>query len=74
MRRENCAGTPLRCSDAARTILSPRHFVAVRKTSGGPAPGDVPAIVASDAELQADQDWWKDATNALRQAETKLAT
>jgi argininosuccinate lyase len=68
-------GTPLQYSDdALEQILSPRHFVAVRKTSGGPAPEVTsPAIVASNAELQADRDWWKDATNALRQAETKLS-
>ena len=68
-------GAPLQYSDAElEKILSPRHFVDVRKTIGGPAPEMTSqAIAASGAELERDQEWWREATNALRQAETKLS-
>ena len=68
-------GTPIQYSDVELdTILSPRHFVDVRKTSGGPAPEvTAQAIATSGNQLQADQGWCHDATNGLRLAEKKLA-
>jgi argininosuccinate lyase len=68
-------GTPLQYpDDALERILSPRHFVDVRKTAGGPAPEVTSqAIVASATQLKSDQEWCREATDALRQAETKLS-
>jgi argininosuccinate lyase len=55
-------------------ILSPRHFVDVRKTLGGPAPGETArAAAASRQTLDADQAWWSSATDALAAAERRLA-
>jgi len=68
-------GSPLSYSDAALvTILSPRHFVEVRKTDGGPAPEQTArAGRASRQQLDADEGRWKGATAALAAAERKLA-
>lgn len=68
-------GTPLTYSDAAlATILSPRHFVNVRRTPGGPAPEQTArAIAASRAALRQDQAWWTETTEALTSAERGLA-
>jgi hypothetical protein len=56
------------------TILSPRHFVEIRKTFGGPAPEETGrAAKASRARLDADQMWWTGATDALAKAEQTLA-
>ena len=67
-------GAPLVYSDEALAeILSPRHFVNVRRTLGGPAPEQTArAAEASRAELAADELWWKKATNALADAERRL--
>jgi argininosuccinate lyase len=67
-------GSPLAYSDARLTeILSPRHFVNVRKTFGGPAPEETArAAKASHQQLEADDAWWTNATNALADAERKL--
>jgi argininosuccinate lyase len=68
------AGTPLTYTDAAlATILSPRHFVNVRRTWGGPAPEET-ARAASVARAQLDDDraWAGGATAALRSAELRL--
>jgi argininosuccinate lyase len=55
-------------------ILSPRHFVAVRKTPGGPAPEETArAARASRQLLEADEAWWTSATSALADAERKRA-
>ncbi|HET9831662.1 MAG TPA: argininosuccinate lyase [Vicinamibacterales bacterium] len=60
--------------DTLAQILSPRHFVDVRKTVGGPAPEATShALAVSSDQLQVDQDWWRDATNALTLAEKELA-
>ena len=69
------AGRPLVYTEAALDkILSPRHFVAVRKTFGGPAPEETArAAGVSRAGLDADQAWWKSATDALVHAERELA-
>ena len=68
-------GHPLTYSDEALAeILSPRHFVNVRRTPGGPAPEETArAIAASRATLAADREWWGHATAALTAAEQRLA-
>jgi argininosuccinate lyase len=68
-------GAPLEYSDAAVTeMLSPRHFVEVRRTLGGPAPEETArAIAVSRAHLDADETWWKTASSALVSAEHRLA-
>ena len=68
-------GTPVVYSDAALAeILSPRHFVAVRRTHGGPAPEETArAAAASRQLLGADEAWWEQATNALAAADRRLA-
>jgi argininosuccinate lyase len=67
-------GAPLSYSDEAlATILSPRHFVEVRQTPGGPAPEQTArASAAARAQLAADRAWWDRATNALTAAERRL--
>ena len=68
-------GTPVVYSDAALAeILSPRHFVAVRRTHGGPAPEETArAAAASQQLLGTDEAWWEQATNALADADRRLA-
>lgn len=68
-------GSPIRYSDEElAVILSPRHFVSVRRTWGGPAPEETArAAQASGVRLEADQKWCRDATEALRDAEKRLA-
>jgi len=68
-------GSPLTYSDSALAeILSPRHFVVVRRTPGGPAPEETArAARASRAQLEADRSWWKNATDAHTAAEQRLA-
>ena len=68
-------GKPLEYTQAQLAlILSPRHFVELRKTHGGPAPEEtLRAAQASRAQLDADQSWWTDATEALAKAERTLA-
>jgi argininosuccinate lyase len=68
-------GKPLNYSDAQLThILSPRHFVALRRTYGGPAPDETArAAKVSRDRLQADEAWWTAATDALAKAEQTLA-
>jgi argininosuccinate lyase len=68
-------GRPLIYTDEQLTrILDPRHFVNIRRTSGGPAPDETSrAAGASRALLQADRDWWIGATEALAAAERRLA-
>ena len=67
-------GSPLTYPDAElATILSPRHFVNVRKTPGGPAPEETArAARVARQQLEADEAWWKAATAALAAAERKL--
>jgi argininosuccinate lyase len=55
-------------------ILSPRHFVEIRKTFGGPAPEETArAAKVSRDRLETDESWWTGATDALAQAERTLA-
>jgi argininosuccinate lyase len=69
-------GAPLQYSeDALERILSPRHFVEVRRTLGGPAPEETARASASArAALEADRDWWTRTTGALTAAEQRLVT
>ena len=67
-------GAPLNYSEAALAeILSPTHFVRVRKTPGGPAPEETAdAVSLSLAELEADRSWWTNTTRALSESERRL--
>jgi len=54
-------------------ILSPMHFVTVRKTPGGPAPAEVGrALEVSAAALEADRAWLAERVEALKAAERQL--
>jgi argininosuccinate lyase len=68
-------GRPLDYSDEALAILlSPAHFVAVRRTSGGPAPAETArALAASRATLQRDESHIAAVREALIAAESRLA-
>jgi len=67
-------GAPILYSDADLSrILSPRHFVAVRRTLGGPAPEETArALGASRQQLETDERWRLDAGASIRHAETTL--
>jgi argininosuccinate lyase len=67
-------GRPIVYSEAALDkILSPRHFVNVRTTLGGPAPEETArAAGASRTALDADRAWWHSASDALTNAEREL--
>ncbi len=69
------AGAPIAYSDVALAkILSPRYFVTVRRTLGGPAPEETArAAGVSRQLLGADDAWWEQATDALADAEHRLA-
>ena len=68
-------GRPLSYTDAQlRHILSPRYFVEIRRTFGGPAPDETArAAKVSREQLDADEAWWTAATHALAKAEQTLA-
>jgi argininosuccinate lyase len=68
-------GAPIAYSETALAkILSPRYFVAVRRTLGGPAPEETARAAAVSRQLLgADDAWWEQATNALAAAERRLA-
>ena len=68
-------GAPLAYSDEALAhILSPRHFIEVRRTFGGPAPEETArASAVSRQALKTDEAWWSSATEALAAAERTLA-
>jgi argininosuccinate lyase len=60
-------------NDRLAEILSPRHFVEIRKTLGGPAPVETArAVEASRAALAADRKWVADTRNHLTAAATRL--
>jgi argininosuccinate lyase len=67
-------GAPLSYTEAAlEQILSPRHFVMIRRTYGGPAPVETRrAAAVSNAKLDQDQTWLADATAALDAASHRL--
>ena len=54
-------GTPLEYADATlATILSPHHFVRIRRTLGGPAPAQTTAAIErSRLQLSADEAWMR---------------
>jgi argininosuccinate lyase len=66
---------PLPYTDAQlEKILSPRHFVEIRKTYGGPAPDETSsASEASAGRFNLDQSWWTEKMTALTTAEQQLA-
>jgi argininosuccinate lyase len=68
-------GAPLVYTHEAVTeILSPRHFVNVRRTPGGPAPDETTrASHAARALLETDRAWLTGATGSLTAAEQRLA-
>jgi argininosuccinate lyase len=68
-------GAPLAYSeDEVAHILSPRYFVEIRKTLGGPAPEETArAARASRQQLDTDEAWWSRASDALANAERTLA-
>lgn len=68
-------GVPIRYTDEElAAILSPRHFVSVRRTWGGPAPEETRrAAGGSRKQLEADRSWSSNAAQALRDAEKRLA-
>jgi argininosuccinate lyase len=67
-------GAPLAYSeDEVAHILSPRYFVEIRRTPGGPAPEETArAAGASRQQLEADEEWWSRAGAALANAEQTL--
>lgn len=72
---ESLHGTALQYSETTLAdVLSPRHFVQVRRTLGGPALEEVArAITAMRSQLESDEGWWHARTNALMQAQERLA-
>ena len=66
--------TPLSYSeDALERILSPRHFVMIRRTYGGPAPDETRrAAAVSNRLLDEDQAWLGGAITALSAAQQRL--
>src|SRR4051812_16366420 len=58
--------------DDLRRILSPRYFVDVRRTLGGPAPGETArALAASQGLMDGDHAWLTGRRDALASAETR---
>ena len=68
-------GAPLEYTDAQiAAILSPRHFVEVRTTPGGPAPGETArALDEARQAIDADAAWLTRTRDALGAAEHRLA-
>ncbi len=68
-------GRPITYSEERlHEILSPRYFVSVRKTEGGPAPEETRrAVDASSARLTADREWLAGRRQALAAARKDLA-
>ena len=69
-------GAPLQYSDAEiGAIMSPRHFVDVRTTAGGPAPAETTrALLESRTQLTADRAWLDGRRDALARAAAELKT
>ena len=67
-------GVPLRYTDAEiEEILSPRHFVAVRRTPGGPAPAETArSLAVARAALAGDRDWVEGTARRLSAADEAL--
>ena len=59
--------------DALERILSPRHFIEIRRTYGGPAPDETRRAAGESQEhLADDQHWLAGAREALAAAERRL--
>jgi argininosuccinate lyase len=69
-------GVPLQYSDAQiARIMSPRHFVEVRKTPGGPAPAETArALQVSRERLTVDGRWLQGKREAIARATEELNT
>jgi argininosuccinate lyase len=67
-------GVPLEYTDAEiAAIMSPRHFVEVRQTPGGPAPGETArALERSREALGVDRAWLAAASDRLTGAQARL--
>jgi argininosuccinate lyase len=67
-------GAPIEYSEQSLSrILSPRHFVDVRKTLGGPAPEETArASAVSRRQMEEDEQWWTGSAGALSAAEERL--
>jgi argininosuccinate lyase len=53
--------------------MSPRHFVEVRRTLGGPAPAETArALEQSRAALERDTEWLTRTSGAIAEAQTRL--
>src|SRR4051794_26336133 len=67
-------GAEIAYDDAALLeILSPQHFVNVRKTHGGPAPSEtLRAIGVSEESLRGDHSWLRETRDKLARAEVQL--
>jgi argininosuccinate lyase len=65
---------PLQYSDAQLAeVMSPRHFVNVRKTPGGPAPEQtLRALQASRRQLAADRGWLDERRASIASAAAEL--
>jgi argininosuccinate lyase len=71
---QDVLGRPIEMeAGALETVLSPRHFVAVRTTPGGPAPQETGrAIGVAQQALAADAQWFESAVARLKEAEREL--
>jgi argininosuccinate lyase len=69
-------GAPIEISDEEITrIMSPRHFVEVRRTPGGPAPGETARAIEQATEaLGGDREWVARTRGRVRSAEERLHT
>ena len=67
-------GSPLQYTDAEiEEIISPRHFVDVRRTLGGPAPSETSrAIEEARRTLEIDRRWLTSARDGLAAADARL--
>ena len=67
-------GVPLQYSDAQiAAVMSPRHFVEVRKSPGGPAPAETArAIQQSREQLASDREWLNATRSAVARAANEL--
>ena len=60
-------------AETLATILSPRHFIEIRTTPGGPAPGEITrAIARSRCTCDEDAGWFAEASARLARAEETL--
>jgi argininosuccinate lyase len=67
-------GGPIRCAESAlQKSLSPRHFIDVRQTYGGPAPAETArALGVSQSALDADRAWLNKTRDGLESAAAEL--